>query len=60
VSTDAAASESAAWSRPNIVLTISVATVTFIVQTSGSHWPVASQNAATSPSGSTMGEREQA
>jgi len=49
--TEATAASSCFKSHPNIARTCSVATVTFIVQTSGIHAPVESQNAATSPCG---------
>jgi len=49
--TEATALDRSSCDNSNRARTISVATVTFIVQTSGNHWPVESQNAATSPFG---------
>ena len=49
------AASMAAWSQLNMARACSVATVTFMVQTSGSQPSVLSQNAATSPSSSTTG-----
>src|SRR6476660_4592436 len=46
--------------HPKSSRTISVATVTFIVQSKGSQWLVESQNAAISPWGSTTGLSAQA
>src|SRR6266705_2635351 len=48
------------WDQPKSSRTISVATVTFIVQSNGSQRLVESQNAAISPSGSTVGLSAQA
>ena len=54
-SVEATAVSRCATSQPNISRACSVATVTFIVQISGSQPSVLSQNAATSPSSSTTG-----
>src|SRR5438105_14453169 len=48
------------WDHPKSSRTISVATVTFMVQSRGSQRLVESQNAAISPSGSITGFSEQA
>ena len=56
----ATSASKSATSRPNSARVSSVATVTFIVQTSGSQPPELEQKAASSPRGSTTGRSAKA
>ena len=60
IGAEPALSFNASRSNPSSDRMVSVATVTFMVQASGSQWPSLEQNAASSPCASTTGLVENA